>query len=91
MSQVKPKMSQVKFQNVPGKCLEGVATLCMCVSECVRGVYVYCRGACGLPGTCNSGCFERVPGPQTQSMLDKAAGRKKLSNENRCSEIGPGF
>ena len=29
MSQVKPEMSLVKFQNVPGKCLEGVATLAM--------------------------------------------------------------
>ena len=28
MSLVKPEMSLVKFQNVPGKCLEGVATLC---------------------------------------------------------------
>ena len=27
MSLVKPEMSLVKFQNVPGKCLEGVATL----------------------------------------------------------------
>ena len=30
MSLVKPKMSLVKFQNVPGKCLEGGATLKQC-------------------------------------------------------------
>ena len=35
MSLVKPEMSLLKFQNVPGKCLEGVATLNMKLGQTI--------------------------------------------------------
>ena len=36
MSLVKPEMSLVKFQNVPGKCLESVATLFLTALCCIN-------------------------------------------------------